>query len=135
MEESLQDPHRRSRENCSSLISNSLADIEGSLQRDAEAAYVHTEVQAAGCMAQGRCCTSQPRGGLLDVAPGRPPAQGYSFPARLTPFPCLHPSLLLSAQRSCRRDVGGTGAGCSLGLPLPAGLLVFEVSGAAARKE
>ncbi|XP_064003250.1 olfactomedin-like protein 2B isoform X2 [Pogoniulus pusillus] len=43
VEESLQDPHRRSRENCSSLISNSLADIEGSLQRDAEAAYVHTE--------------------------------------------------------------------------------------------
>ncbi|XP_035188964.1 olfactomedin-like protein 2B isoform X2 [Oxyura jamaicensis] len=41
VEEPLQEPQRR--ENCSSLISNSLADIEGSLQRDAEAAYVHTE--------------------------------------------------------------------------------------------
>ncbi|NXP09295.1 OLM2B protein, partial [Thinocorus orbignyianus] len=43
MEEDLQDPHRRERENCSSLITNSLADIEGSLQRDAEAAYTHAE--------------------------------------------------------------------------------------------
>ncbi|NXT84510.1 OLM2B protein, partial [Zapornia atra] len=42
-EEGLQDPHRRDRENCSSLITNSLADIESSLQRDAEAAYMHTE--------------------------------------------------------------------------------------------
>ncbi|KAI6064118.1 Olfactomedin-like protein 2b [Aix galericulata] len=41
VEEPLQEPHGR--ENCSSLLSNSLADIEGSLQRDAEAAYVHTE--------------------------------------------------------------------------------------------
>ncbi|NWH64083.1 OLM2B protein, partial [Geococcyx californianus] len=38
-EEALQEPHLRDRENCSSLLSNSLADIEGSLQRDAEAAY------------------------------------------------------------------------------------------------
>ncbi|XP_072199233.1 olfactomedin-like protein 2B isoform X2 [Excalfactoria chinensis] len=36
-------PHNRVGENCSSLISNSLADIESSLQRDAEAAYVHPE--------------------------------------------------------------------------------------------
>uniref|UniRef100_A0A8C3JER8 Olfactomedin like 2B n=1 Tax=Calidris pygmaea TaxID=425635 RepID=A0A8C3JER8_9CHAR len=43
VEEGLQDPHRRDRENCSSLITNSLADIEGSLQRDAEAAYTHAE--------------------------------------------------------------------------------------------
>ncbi|XP_054689423.1 olfactomedin-like protein 2B [Grus americana] len=43
VEEALQDPHRRDRENCSSLITNSLADIESSLQRDAEAAYMHTE--------------------------------------------------------------------------------------------
>ncbi|XP_054240354.1 olfactomedin-like protein 2B [Indicator indicator] len=43
MEEGLQDSHHRGRENCSSLISNSLADIEGSLQRDAEAAYMHSE--------------------------------------------------------------------------------------------
>ncbi|XP_025979179.2 olfactomedin-like protein 2B isoform X2 [Dromaius novaehollandiae] len=43
VEEHLQEPHRRDKENCSSLITNSLADIEGSLQRDAEAAYVHTE--------------------------------------------------------------------------------------------
>ncbi|XP_054021174.1 olfactomedin-like protein 2B [Dryobates pubescens] len=43
VEEGLQDPHRRGRENCSSLISNSLADLEGSLQRDAEAAYMHSE--------------------------------------------------------------------------------------------
>ncbi|NXF31362.1 OLM2B protein, partial [Nyctibius bracteatus] len=38
-----QDPHRRDRQNCSSLITNSLADIESSLQRDAEAAYTHVE--------------------------------------------------------------------------------------------
>ncbi|XP_042660692.1 olfactomedin-like protein 2B isoform X2 [Tyto alba] len=38
-----QDAHRRDRENCSSLITNSLADIESSLQRDAEAAYTHAE--------------------------------------------------------------------------------------------
>ncbi|NWS25004.1 OLM2B protein, partial [Polioptila caerulea] len=31
------------RENCSRLLSSSLADIEGSLQRDAEAAYTHSE--------------------------------------------------------------------------------------------
>ncbi|NWR80297.1 OLM2B protein, partial [Centropus unirufus] len=43
MEEGLQDPHCRDRDNCSSLISNSLADVQGSLQRDAEAAYTHTE--------------------------------------------------------------------------------------------
>ncbi|XP_069718558.1 olfactomedin-like protein 2B isoform X3 [Phaenicophaeus curvirostris] len=43
MEEGLQVPHHRGRENCSSLLSNSLADIESSLQRDAEAAYTHTE--------------------------------------------------------------------------------------------
>ncbi|NXW65840.1 OLM2B protein, partial [Eurystomus gularis] len=43
VEEGLQDPHRWGKENCSSLITNSLADIESSLQRDAEAAYVHTE--------------------------------------------------------------------------------------------
>ncbi|NWX99181.1 OLM2B protein, partial [Nothoprocta ornata] len=39
----LQEPRGRDKENCSSLLTNSLADIEGSLQRDAEAAYVHTE--------------------------------------------------------------------------------------------
>lgn len=44
MEEGQQDLHRRDRENCSSLITNSLADIESSLQRDAEAAYTHAEV-------------------------------------------------------------------------------------------
>ncbi|KAK4819577.1 hypothetical protein QYF61_008254 [Mycteria americana] len=43
VEEGPQDPHRRDRENCSSLITNSLADIESSLQRDAEAAYTHAE--------------------------------------------------------------------------------------------
>ncbi|NWW96022.1 OLM2B protein, partial [Rhynochetos jubatus] len=43
VEEHPQDPHRRNRENCSSLITNSLADIESSLQRDAEAAYTHAE--------------------------------------------------------------------------------------------
>ncbi|OXB84202.1 UNVERIFIED_CONTAM: hypothetical protein H355_007085 [Colinus virginianus] len=43
MEEPLSEPQRRGGENCSSLISNSLADIESSLQRDAEAAYVHPE--------------------------------------------------------------------------------------------
>ncbi|NXP51606.1 OLM2B protein, partial [Heliornis fulica] len=39
VEEGLQDPHHGDRENCSSLITNSLSDIESSLQRDAEAAY------------------------------------------------------------------------------------------------
>ncbi|NWI67855.1 OLM2B protein, partial [Todus mexicanus] len=43
VEEGLQDLHRRGRENCSTLITNSLADIESSLQRDAEAAYTHAE--------------------------------------------------------------------------------------------
>ncbi|XP_030352421.1 olfactomedin-like protein 2B [Strigops habroptila] len=43
VEDGLQDPHRRDRENCSSLLTNSLADIESSLQRDAEAAYMHAE--------------------------------------------------------------------------------------------
>ncbi|NWW44207.1 OLM2B protein, partial [Pedionomus torquatus] len=38
-----EDPQGRERENCSSLVTNSLADIESSLQRDAEAAYTHTE--------------------------------------------------------------------------------------------
>ncbi|XP_063262840.1 olfactomedin-like protein 2B isoform X2 [Prinia subflava] len=40
-EEGLQDPPGR--ENCSRLLTNSLADIESSLQRDAEAAYAHSE--------------------------------------------------------------------------------------------
>ncbi|NXI77669.1 OLM2B protein, partial [Rhipidura dahli] len=40
-EEALQDPPGR--ENCSRLLTNSLADIESSLQRDAEAAYTHSE--------------------------------------------------------------------------------------------
>ncbi|NXE64579.1 OLM2B protein, partial [Calcarius ornatus] len=40
-EEGLQDPPGR--ENCSRLFTNSLADIESSLQRDAEAAYAHSE--------------------------------------------------------------------------------------------
>ncbi|NXH30540.1 OLM2B protein, partial [Myiagra hebetior] len=40
-EEGLQDPPGR--ENCSRLLTNSLADIESSLQRDAEAAYTHSE--------------------------------------------------------------------------------------------
>ncbi|NXV13600.1 OLM2B protein, partial [Cepphus grylle] len=43
VEEGLQDPHHRGGENCSSLLTNSLADIESSLQRDAEAAYTHAE--------------------------------------------------------------------------------------------
>ncbi|KFP21382.1 Olfactomedin-like 2B, partial [Egretta garzetta] len=43
VEEGPQVPHHRDRENCSSLITNSLADIESSLQRDAEAAYTHPE--------------------------------------------------------------------------------------------
>ncbi|NXQ24604.1 OLM2B protein, partial [Alaudala cheleensis] len=40
-EEGLQDAPGR--ENCSRLLTNSLADIESSLQRDAEAAYTHSE--------------------------------------------------------------------------------------------
>ncbi|KAM6327685.1 olfactomedin-like protein 2B [Podargus strigoides] len=43
VKEGLQDPLHRDRENCSSLLTNSLADIESSLQRDAEAAYTHAE--------------------------------------------------------------------------------------------
>ncbi|NWI56907.1 OLM2B protein, partial [Calyptomena viridis] len=42
-EEDLQDPPSSNRENCSRLLTNSLTDIESSLQRDAEAAYTHTE--------------------------------------------------------------------------------------------
>ncbi|XP_071421384.1 olfactomedin-like protein 2B isoform X2 [Pithys albifrons albifrons] len=42
-EESLQDTPGRDKENCSRLLTNSLADIESSLQRDAEAAYTHAE--------------------------------------------------------------------------------------------
>ncbi|NWH98882.1 OLM2B protein, partial [Tichodroma muraria] len=41
VEEGLQDPPGR--ENCSRLLSSSLADLESSLQRDAEAAYIHSE--------------------------------------------------------------------------------------------
>lgn len=55
-EEGLQDPPGR--ENCSRLLTDSLADIESSLQRDAEAAYAHSEVQlsvtAAAHAALGR---------------------------------------------------------------------------------
>ncbi|XP_066048080.1 olfactomedin-like protein 2B isoform X2 [Chamaea fasciata] len=40
-EEGLQDPPGR--ENCSRFLTNTLADIESSLQRDAEAAYTHSE--------------------------------------------------------------------------------------------
>ncbi|NXB98603.1 OLM2B protein, partial [Orthonyx spaldingii] len=40
-EEALQDPPGR--ENCSRVLTNSLAEIESSLQRDAEAAYTHSE--------------------------------------------------------------------------------------------
>ncbi|NWX48582.1 OLM2B protein, partial [Steatornis caripensis] len=43
VEQGPQDPRRGNRENCSSLLTNSLADIESSLQRDAEAAYTHAE--------------------------------------------------------------------------------------------
>ncbi|NXF07772.1 OLM2B protein, partial [Smithornis capensis] len=42
-EEGLQDPPSRNGENCSRLLTNNLPDIESSLQRDAEAAYTHTE--------------------------------------------------------------------------------------------
>ncbi|NWT00112.1 OLM2B protein, partial [Mionectes macconnelli] len=42
-EEGLRDPLGRDRENCSRLLTNSLPDIESSLQRDAEAAYTHAE--------------------------------------------------------------------------------------------
>ncbi|NWQ64342.1 OLM2B protein, partial [Neopipo cinnamomea] len=42
-EEGLQDPSVRDRGNCSRLLTNSLPDIESSLQRDAEAAYTHAE--------------------------------------------------------------------------------------------
>ncbi|EMP39067.1 Olfactomedin-like protein 2B [Chelonia mydas] len=37
------EPNTRDKENCSSSISNSLPDIQSSLQRDAAAAYTHTE--------------------------------------------------------------------------------------------
>ncbi|KAM6065686.1 olfactomedin-like protein 2B isoform 2-T2 [Chlamydotis macqueenii] len=42
-EEHPQDLHRGDRRNCSSLLTNSLTDLESSLQRDAEAAYMHVE--------------------------------------------------------------------------------------------
>lgn len=54
-EEGLQDPPGR--ENCSRLLTNSLADIEGSLQRDAEAAYALSEVKLGVTAATGcGCC-------------------------------------------------------------------------------
>lgn len=56
VEEPLSEPQHRVGENCSGLISNSLADIESSLQRDAEAAYVHPEVGLHG--------THQPHGSV-----------------------------------------------------------------------
>lgn len=64
-EEALQDPPGR--ENCSRLLTNSLADIESSLQRDAEAAYTHSEVQLSVTAAAQAAL-----GHLLDVttAPG-----------------------------------------------------------------
>ncbi|KAM9379040.1 olfactomedin-like protein 2B [Phaethornis superciliosus] len=43
VEEGPEDAQKRLRKNCSNLITNSLADIESSLQRDAEAAYTHPE--------------------------------------------------------------------------------------------
>ncbi|NXE04189.1 OLM2B protein, partial [Lophotis ruficrista] len=42
-EEHPQDLHRGDGKNCSNLLTNSLADLESSLQRDAEAAYMHVE--------------------------------------------------------------------------------------------
>lgn len=60
-EEGLQDPPGR--ENCSRLLTNHLADIEGSLQRDAEAAYTHLEVQLSVTAAAQAAL-----GCLLDVA-------------------------------------------------------------------
>lgn len=112
VEEPLQEPQRR--ENCSSLISNSLPDIEGSLQRDAEAAYVHTEVRPPGTSPalpspcpQHHTVTLGTRGSL---------APGYFPPRSAKPGP----SLLLPARPSCGRDVGGSGTGLLPAPPPPA---------------
>lgn len=77
-----EDPHRRDRENCSRLITNSLADIESSLQRDAEAAYMHTEVRPHRRWHGSRSPpTQEPAQGVsLDVATSRPPAWGHFLP-------------------------------------------------------
>lgn len=65
-EEGLQDPPGR--ENCSRLLTNSLADIESSLQRDAEAAYTHSEVQPPRHSSVSLLLLKPALGCLLDVA-------------------------------------------------------------------
>lgn len=76
------------------------------------------------------------------VSPGCGPQQATGpglFSSRLSRprFRASGSSLLLSAQPSCRRDGGGNRSKLlPRPPPLPAGLLVFEVSGGrAARKE
>lgn len=107
MEEDLQDPHRRDRENCSSLLTNSLADIEGSLQRDAEAAYMHAEVGLPRRVARleiAAAARASPEG-VSGCGPW--PRVIFSL-AQPTPLPCLR---LQPAPRGCRRDVGGSRSG------------------------
>lgn len=123
-EEGLQDPPGR--ENCSRLLTNSLADIESSLQRDAEAAYTHSEVQPARHSSVSLLLLKPALGCLL------PPARddfllGWSDPVCVPPTPVC----------ASRRSPAAAGTGCRWkqreaapsASPLPTGLLVFEVSG------
>lgn len=116
VEEPLQEP--QGRENCSSLISNSLADIEGSLQRDAEAAYVHTEVRPPGTSPALPSPCPQRHAVRLGIEAARHRVI-FSLPAQQSPAPAC-----------CSRHgpaAAGTweaaGPGCSPRLPL----LLFQV--------
>lgn len=92
-----EDPHRRDAENCSRLVTNSLADIESSLQRDAEAAYVHTEVWPHWrWRGSGSLPAQEPAQVVsLDAATSRPPAQGHFLPCSTRPCFCASGSSLL----------------------------------------
>lgn len=108
MEEGL---HRRDRENCSSLITNSLADIESSLQRDAEAAYTHAEVRPPKRVARlelAAAVQTSPEGVSWMWTPAGHRPGVIFFSAWPTPFPCLQlqPASLGTDQLppGCRRE-------------------------------
>lgn len=108
MEEGL---HRRDRENCSSLITNSLADIESSLQRDAEAAYTHAEVRPPKRVARlelAAAVQTSPEGVSWMWPPAGHRPGVIFFSAWPTPFPCLQlqPASLGTDQLppGCRRE-------------------------------
>lgn len=110
------------RENCSRLLSTSLADIESSLQRDAEAAYIHSEVQLrVTAAARGH---SQPWG----VSWMWPLAWADFLLAGVTLLMCLPLQPVCLAQPSCCWEgmEVGAGGGCCLGLPPSHGAVGFR---------